>query len=191
MTTHQDIREMSFEKAKAMFGGYDMATVDDYLDVLADDFEALQKENKALKAKMKVLVEKIEEYRANEDALNRSILSAQKLSVQIETDARARSNAIVSDAEAKAASILSGIDEKIASEENRLQAAKISAARYLESARELCQNQLKKLDLISAANTVVAEKDNIRIPVENNIPAADTSAFDAGNTQVFSFSKDN
>ena len=30
-----------------------------------------------------------------------------------------------------------------------------------------------------------------RIPQENNAPAADKSAFDAGNTQVFSFSKDN
>ena len=191
MITHQDIHEKSFDNAKAVFGGYDMGAVEDYLDELADAFEALQKENSALKGKMKILVEKIEEYRANEDALNRSILSAQKLSVQIESDARARASSIVSEAETKAASILGSIDERIAIEENRLQQAKLSAAKFLDSARSLCQDQLNKLDLISAANAVVVDKDAARIPAENNVPAADKSAFDAGNTQVFSFSKDN
>ena len=90
MITYQDIREKSFDNAKAVFGGYDMGAVEDYLDDVADAFEALQKENSALKTKMKILVDKIEEYRTNEDALNRSILSAQKLSVQIESDARSR-----------------------------------------------------------------------------------------------------
>ena len=168
-----------------------MGAVEDYLDDVADAFEALQKENSALKGKMKILVEKIEEYRNNEDALNRSILSAQKLSVQIESDARARAASIVSEAETKAASILGSIDERIATEENRLQQAKISAAKFLDQARSLCKDQLNKLDLISAANTVVADKDSARIPQENNAPAADKAAFDAGNTQVFSFSKDN
>ena len=116
MITHQDIREKSFDNAKAVFGGYDMGAVEDYLDDVADAFEALQKENSALKGKMKILVEKIEEYRNNEDALNRSILSAQKLSVQIESDARARAASIVSEAETKAASILGSIDERIATE---------------------------------------------------------------------------
>ena len=60
MITHQDIREKSFDNAKAVFGGYDMGAVEDYLDDVADAFEALQKENSALKGKMKILVEKIE-----------------------------------------------------------------------------------------------------------------------------------
>lgn len=193
MITYQDIREKSFDDAKAVFGGYDMGAVEDYLDDVADAFEALQKENSALKGKMKILVEKIEEYRTNEDALNRSILSAQKLSVQIESDARARAATIVSEAETKAASILGSIDERIATEENRLQQAKIAAAKFLDSARDLCQDQLNKLDLISASNTIAAagDKDSVRIPKESIAPAADNSAFDAGNTQVFSFSKDN
>ena len=194
MITHQDIREKSFDNAKAVFGGYDMGAVEDYLDDVADAFEALQKENSALKTKMKILVDKTEEYRTNEDALNRSILSAQKLSVQIESDARSRAATIVSEAETKAASILGSIDERIATEENRLQQAKISAAKFLDQARTLCQDQLNKLDLIAASNTVAAaasDKDSVRIPQENNAPAADKSAFDAGNTQVFSFSKDN
>ena len=91
MITAQDIREKTFEKSR--IGGYDMASVDDFLEELADDVTAYQKENAVLKSKMKVLVDKIEEYRANEEALNMAVLSAQKLAVQIENDARTRSAA--------------------------------------------------------------------------------------------------
>ena len=63
MITAQDIREKTFEKSK--FGGYDMAEVDDFLEELANDLTASQKEVAVLKSKMKVLVSKIEEYRGN------------------------------------------------------------------------------------------------------------------------------
>lgn len=202
MTTPQDIREKGFDKARAMFGGYDMGAVDDYLEVLANDFETLQKENAALKGKMKVLVDKIEEYRSDESALNKAILSAQKLSVQIENDARARSAAIVSEAEAKAASILGGIDERIAQEEARLQAAKISTAKLIDTVRELCQNQLNNIETIgiasgaaapSAAQTAAPAAEEIRIPeaeIIEQAPVSEPNPLDAGNTQVFMFSQE-
>ena len=103
MITAQDIREKAFEKAR---NGYDMATVDDFLEELADEISAAQKENAVLKSKMKVLVDKIEEYRSNEEALNMAILSAQKLAVQIENEARQRASATIADAEAKAQAVL-------------------------------------------------------------------------------------
>ena len=93
MITAQDIREKTFEKSR--IGGYDMASVDNFLEEIADDITAAQKENSVLKSKMKVLVDKIEEYRANEEALNLAVISAQKLAVQIEADARTRAAAEV------------------------------------------------------------------------------------------------
>ncbi len=192
MTTPQEIREKSFDKARSMFGGYDMATIDEYLEDLANDFEVLQKENVALKSKMKVLVDKIEEYRTNESALNMAILSAQKLSVQIENDARARSASIVSEAESKAAALLGNIDDRIAQEESRLQAAKLSSAKFFESARDLCQKQLQTLDTLSGAARaeVLKQAEQIRIPKEQSAPVSEPSSMDSGNTQVFNFVKD-
>lgn len=192
MTSPQDIREKTFEKA--VFGGYEMGAVEDYMDSLAAELAAIQKENSALKAKMKVLVDKIEEYRSNESALNMAILSAQKLSVQIESDARSRAAAIVSEAEAKAAATLGGIDERIAQEESRLQQAKLSSAKFFESVRELCQKQLSNLDSISTASRSVkydAAVAEARIQNENVAAKADADPLDNGNTQVFMFSKDN
>ena len=56
MITAQDIREKTFEKSR--MNGYDMASVDDFLEELAEDISSAQKENAVLKSKMKVLVDK-------------------------------------------------------------------------------------------------------------------------------------
>ena len=97
--TPQDIREKTFEKA--MFGGYDMAAVQNYQEEVATELANAQKEVAVLKGKMKVLVDKIEEYRASEDAMRLAILSAQKVGKQIEDDAQARADKILGEANAR------------------------------------------------------------------------------------------
>ena len=81
MLTPQEVSTHSF--AKASFGGYNMAMVDEFLDELTDDYTALYKENAALKAKLKVLVEKVEEYRATEDSMRATLLTAQRMADSI------------------------------------------------------------------------------------------------------------
>ena len=153
MITAQDIREKTFEKAR--MGGYDMASVDDFLETLADEVAAAQKENAVLKSKMKVLVDKIEEYRANEEALNMAILSAQKLAVQIESEARQRASATVAEAEAKAKAVIGSIDEERVSCEQRLEQAKEAKSSFIAEAKAMIQAQLDKL---SAIDTGIAPK---------------------------------
>ena len=74
MLTPQEVSNHAF--AKAVMGGYNMAMVDEFLDELTDDYTSLYKENAALKAKMKVLVDKVEEYRSTEDAMRAALLTA-------------------------------------------------------------------------------------------------------------------
>lgn len=148
MITAQDIREKTFEKSK--FGGYDMAEVDDFLEELAASLTESQKESAVLKSKMKVLVDKIEEYRSNESALNQSILSAQKLAQQIEAEAREKADKMVSDAEAKVRETLGSISDQKEFEEKRLAAAQAASAKFIDGIRAMCNAQLKNIDNISA-----------------------------------------
>jgi cell division initiation protein len=173
MITAQDIREKGFERVR--INGYDMAAVDDFLEELADDVAASQKENAVLKSKMKVLVDKIEEYRANEEALNSAILSAQKLAVQIENEAKQRAAATIAEAERKAEETIGSISARADAEEKRLADAKASCAKFFEAARVLCNGQLGKLEAI--------EKDlGINVPaaapadVEETVRAIESSA---------------
>ena len=59
MFTPQQIEQISFNRAT--FGGYDMQSVDEFLEPLTEDYITLYKENALLKSKMKVLVTKLEE----------------------------------------------------------------------------------------------------------------------------------
>jgi len=144
MITAQDIREKHLERTR--LNGYDMASVDEFLEELADDVAATQKENAVLKSKMKVLVDKIEEYRANEEALNAAILSAQKLAVQIESEARQRAAATIAEAEEKARETIGSITDRADAEEKRLADAKAATAKFFDVARTICTTQLGKLD---------------------------------------------
>ena len=129
--TPQDIREKTFEKA--MFGGYDMAAVQNYQEEVATELANAQKEVAVLKGKMKVLVDKIEEYRASEDAMRLAILSAQKVGKQIEDDAQARADKILGEAKDTSDRILGGLQHETANEEAKLLNAKTSCAKFLEA----------------------------------------------------------
>ena len=145
--TSQEIKEKTFEKA--VFGGYDMGAVDNFMDELAEDFAVQGKEISTLKAKMKVLVDKIEEYRANEDALNGALLAAQKLSAEIESEARDKSDAVLREAQDAAREMVGAVTLEVEAQEARLIDAKRSFAEYLEKMRSVCLKQLDFLDVVS------------------------------------------
>ena len=175
MITAQDIREKGFERVR--LNGYDMAAVDEFLEELADDVAASQKENAVLKSKMKVLVDKIEEYRANEEALNSAILSAQKLAVQIESEARQRAAATIAEAEKKANDTIGSISARADAEEKRLADAKAACAKFFDAAKVLCNTQLDKLEAIRTDMDVPAPKAEApAADVDDTVRAIESSA---------------
>ena len=152
MITPQAIREKTFEKA--VFGGYDMASVDSFLEELINDFTTLQKENAVLKAKMKVLVDKVEEYRGNEDALRTAILSAQKLGNMIEAEAKQKAEKMIADARAEAAKLTREANLEVEVEQARLVESRNASAKFIDSMDMLCRRQLDFLKKIGEMDFV-------------------------------------
>ncbi|MBQ5671533.1 MAG: DivIVA domain-containing protein, partial [Oscillospiraceae bacterium] len=72
MITSQDIRAKGFEKA--VFGGYEMASVDQFLENVARSMDDNAKEIATLKSKMKILANKVEEYRSTEEAMRLALV---------------------------------------------------------------------------------------------------------------------
>ena len=169
MITAQDIREKSFEKSK--IGGYDMAEVDEFLEQIADDLTNAQKETAVLKSKMKVLVDKIEEYRGNENALNQTLLSAQKLASQIESEAKERAAKMIADAEAEVKEKTGDIDARIKTEEKKLADAKAASSKFFDGIRAMCNAQLKNIDALDMVKEVKKSVEE-KIPEINEAPAA-------------------
>lgn len=144
MLTPQNFREKTFERA--IFGGYDMGAVDDFLEEAATDYAAVAKENMVLKGKMKVLVDKIEEYRSTEDSMRLTLLSAQKLCSQMEQEAREKADALIAEARVESERISRDAHDQRISEEAKLIEAKRESTRYIENMRIACSRQLEFYD---------------------------------------------
>ena len=149
MLSPQEINEKKF--VKAVFGGYDMTEVDDFLAELGTDYSALFKENAILKGKLKVLVEKVEEYRTTEDAMRMALLTAQRTGDEIMSDANKRKEELMREVEAERQSMISDLKHRLLDEENRLAAAKQETAKFIEFSQMLIKKHTEFLSKINNA----------------------------------------
>ena len=154
MLTPQEVSTHAF--TKAVMGGYNMAMVDEFLDEVTDDYTALYKENAALKAKMKVLVEKVEEYRATEDSMRATLLTAQRMADAIVKEAEAKRDEILAQAKTGAEDKMINYRRELAEAEERLRQGQVELARFIATSREVCNQQLRFLDQLPQQNVRVA-----------------------------------
>lgn len=88
----------TFEKAAF---GYRPEEVDRYIEELNRRIAALEAEKAEQQAKMKILADKINEYRAEEGTLKDALLEAQRMKNAIEGEARTHADAMIADAESR------------------------------------------------------------------------------------------
>ena len=157
MFTPQEVSEKVFPKASFGSGGYSMTSVDEFLDALTEDYTALFKENMTLKAKLKVLAEKVEEYRATEEAMRQALLTAQKMASKLVQEAQAEKEQLLADARTEAQNEIHRLDAERQGAEQKLAMAQQKTAEFIRRSQELCQAQtdflqsLPELELAAAA----------------------------------------
>ena len=135
MLTPQEVSERAFPKAS--FGGYNMGQVDEFLDILTADYTSLYNENAVLKSKMKVLVEKVEEYRNTEDAMRKALMAAQQMADDLIQEANQKREEILRGAEHFAQQKVDAIRQEVDAEQFRLDSAKRSTMGFVAQVRAL------------------------------------------------------
>ena len=149
MLTVQEIQALTFEKA--MFNGYDPKSVDEVIEQITEDYATMQKENAALKAKMKVLVDKIDEYRSVEDGMRRALVSAQGIAQETLDKAKLEAQQIIDEAKAKYEVRVKELKAEIVAEEQRLEIAKKNNADFISKMTAVYEAQKKILVKLAAA----------------------------------------
>ena len=129
-----------------------MQSVDEFLEPLTEDYITLYKENALLKSKMKVLVSKLEEYRANEASMKDAIVNAQKTCDLMVKEAEAKCAQMLNDANAAAVENAKNADAMIAAEKARVEEAKKTACAKIDTLKEEIASCINALDRIKAAN---------------------------------------
>lgn len=172
MLTPQEVKSRAFQRAS--FGGYNMAQVDEFLDILTEDYSALYNDNAVLKSKMKVLVDKVEEYRSTEEAMRKALMTAQRMADDLVREAEQKKANILKEAEEKAAVRVKELDEQIRAEEWRLHSAQENTAAFVEQMRTMYAEQVKflaRLEEMVPEKAIPAPAD----PVEEAVSEIDDS----------------
>jgi len=120
--------------------------VDEFLDELTEDYTTLYKENAALKAKLKVLADKVEDYRATEDSMRATLLTAQRMADSIVREAEAKRDNMMAEAEAQAQKKIASLRQEARVVEERLHQGQMELARFIEMTRQVCNKQLSFLE---------------------------------------------
>ncbi|KEI02120.1 DivIVA domain-containing protein [Clostridium botulinum] len=101
--TSMDINNKEFKKN---FRGYDCDEVDEFLDKIAEDYEALYKENSFAKERLEVAEEKLKHYSKIEENIQKTLVLAQSAAEQAKTSAQNEAELIIRQASESAQRII-------------------------------------------------------------------------------------
>ena len=178
MFTPQEVSEKVFPKSSFGAGGYAMGAVDEFLDALTEDYTALYKENVTLKAKLKILAEKVEEYRATEDAMRSTLLTAQKMAAKLVQEAQTEKENLLKEAREQHAAQLAQLEKERHEAEEKLTMAQQSLADFVRHGSELCAQQAAFLNSLpemqlSPEENAAAVEDDIRQDIMQHFDTMD------------------
>ncbi len=155
MLTPQDLQQISFDKVR--FGGYDMKAVDDLLEPLIQDYLTLYNENAVLKSKMRLLVDKLEEYRSSENRVQGAVETARKTCDDMVAQAEKKCAAMLAEAEENARRKSQNVDLAVGEEEGRLSQARAATLGYVTAVENEIKRQMQILQGLRAASQSAAE----------------------------------
>lgn len=178
MFTPQEVSEKVFPKSSFGSGGYAMAAVDEFLDTLTEDYTALYKENVALKAKLKVLAEKVEEYRATEDAMRSTLLTAQRMAAKLVQEAQEEKDNLLNEARAQHAAEIRLLDDETNVAKQKLALAQQNLADFIQRSRALCEEHAAFLTSLPELVPAVEAAPVAAAPVESDLQKDILSVFD-------------
>ncbi len=125
--------------------GYDEDEVNDFLDQIIKDYEALIREKKATEEKVQKMEERLGHFSTIEDTLNKSILVAQETAEEVKQNATKEARLIVKEAEKNADRIINESLSKSRKITLEIEELKKEAKVYRTRFRMLIEAQLELL----------------------------------------------
>ena len=150
--TPMDIRQQQF--TVRMFRGFDVQEVDTFLEDLADDYEALLKENSLLKEQLQALEERARGLEDREKVLQETLMTTQRVVEEMKENARREASLLVREAELQSEKIVDAArasEAMIQNEIVQLKRTRRQLAEALRSTVDMYQRLLEQ-DLKADAN---------------------------------------
>ncbi len=153
MMTLEDIRNVEFTKGR----GYRAEEVDDFIDECVAAMEALVAENQETNQKLKVLADKLAEYRNDEDSIRGALLNAQRTGDTIVREAQEKAKAIAEEAQRSSDALRKELLAGVEAERAELARAKQEVSDFKNKILGLYKDQLALLKLLPSENVASVE----------------------------------
>jgi len=141
--TPLDIQQQQF---RVRFRGFDMVEVDNFLDLLANEFEELLKDNNQLREEDRRKLARINELEAGEKELRDTLISAQRITEEMKNSAQKEAELIIEEAKLNAQKIIGNGQSQALQVENEINQLKRQRAQFEASFKANIEMHLKMIE---------------------------------------------
>ncbi|HEX5132491.1 MAG TPA: DivIVA domain-containing protein [Candidatus Krumholzibacteria bacterium] len=141
--TPLDVRKQEFRK---VMRGLDADEVYAFLATVADEYEAVLNDNRALRERVLELDDKVQEYRSIERTLRDTLLTAERVTVESKDNARREANIIVKEAQLEAEKALRDITGEAARLRQEVQRLRSQRDAYLAKMKVVAESHVKFIE---------------------------------------------
>ncbi|KYP81829.1 DivIVA domain-containing protein [Ferroacidibacillus organovorans] len=141
--TPLDIHNKEFKRS---LRGYNEDEVNDFLDRVIKDYEALIRQNKELEERCSQMEEQVRHFKSMEESLSKSIMLAQETAEDLKVNARKEAQLVIREAEKNADRIVQDALNKARRTALELDEVKKQAAVFRARFRSLMQAQTEMLE---------------------------------------------
>lgn len=183
--TPLDVRKQEFRKAMR---GLDGDEVYAFLSTVADEYEAVLNDNKALRERLLELDDKVQEYRSIERTLRDTLLTAERVTVEAKDNARREATLIVKEAQLEAQKALRDITAEGARLRQEIQRLRSQRDAYLAKMKVVAESHVKFIESASrdfqAEDRAAGEDTRPEPRAASPAPARNTGLFNAANADT-------
>lgn len=140
--TPLDIYNKEFKKS---LRGYNEDEVNEFLDEVVRDYEALIREHDEMKEGVSGLTERVEQYRKIEETLKNTLVLAESTAEEVKKAAQKEAELIVREAEARSRAMIAEAEERVRAVRAEQEQLFRELERFRASARSLLESQLAML----------------------------------------------
>ena len=175
-----DIKKQEFKKSMR---GYDTGEVEAFLDTIANQFEALWRENEALKEQIakieeekKSLNSEIEVFRENEKTFQKAIVKSQDLAEEVLENARKRAELIVKESDIIASKTKMSVQEEFVNLKQELEELRTRNESIIDEIKNFLIEKLNSIEDYSRNRKILRLDTNISAlkevnPEKDEVPA--------------------
>jgi cell division initiation protein len=153
--TPLDIKKQVFKK---ILRGYDPIEIETFLEMVAEEFEALIKERNELSDEVLKLKTQLRDYQEVEKTFKESLMNAQQTINQSRENSRRESDLIIKEAEVRAEKIIENAKMQLIEMKNELMVIKAQKDSFAKRLRHLLESQLELLAVLEIDDLGFGEK---------------------------------